>query len=127
MPRKVIGQEDLQRIHREIFIMAKCSHPNVITFIGHDKKDWLLVTELADCSLHSIIYEDVLPSAASVTKISWIRDIISGLRFLHSHRILHRDMKLRNVLMVKDTQRANLYIAKISDFGESTISGKLVG
>ena len=56
-----------------------------------------------------------------------MRQIITGLRFLHSKNILHRDLKLDNILInftsEKDKSSLNLLksAVKISDFGFSKI------
>ena len=46
---------------------------------------------------------------------SCVRDVASGLKFLHEKGILHRDIKPQNILFTND------YQAKIVDFGVSTI------
>lgn len=33
-----------------------------------------------------------------------IRQVVQGLLYLHSHRILHRDMSLSNLLLTRDMQ-----------------------
>lgn len=45
---------------------------------------------------------------------SIIKQVVSGLLYLHSHHILHRDMSLSNLLLTKDMS------AKIADFGLAT-------
>lgn len=39
-----------------------------------------------------------------------VKDICRGVKHLHDHEIIHRDLKLENVLMIEE-------IAKIGDFG----------
>lgn len=43
-----------------------------------------------------------------------LRQVVSGLMYLHSHQILHRDMSLSNLLLTKDMQ------VRIADFGLAT-------
>ncbi len=49
-----------------------------------------------------------------------ISQIILALNFLHSFGILHRDLKLENILMTNDSELASI---KILDFGLSKILG----
>jgi serine/threonine protein kinase len=52
-------------------------------------------------------------------------DILEGVNFLHTRKppILHRDLKLSNILVINS---AKGFIAKLSDFGLSTIHGASV-
>jgi serine/threonine protein kinase/formylglycine-generating enzyme required for sulfatase activity len=49
-------------------------------------------------------------------KIKMAKGIINGLKFLHDHNIVHRDLKSSNILISK---RNDEYIPKITDFGLS--------
>ena len=50
-------------------------------------------------------------------KIRYVREICYGMRYLHSEKIIHRDLKLSNVLVVSDDVGCSGVICKISDFG----------
>ena len=50
-------------------------------------------------------------------KIRYVREICYGMRYLHSENIIHRDLKLTNVLVVSDDENCSGVICKISDFG----------
>ena len=45
----------------------------------------------------------------------YLNDTINGLSYLHDLNIIHRDIKLHNVLVKKD--RNNQFLFKLSDFG----------
>ena len=49
----------------------------------------------------------------------YTRQVLRGLRYLHSHNVVHRDVKAANVLLDEETG-----VLKLSDFGTSR---RLVG
>ena len=62
-------------------------------------------------------------------KMRYVREICLGMRYLHSMNIIHRDLKLENILVlsVSESDRRDA-ICKISDFGtarETDISNTL--
>jgi serine/threonine protein kinase len=55
----------------------------------------------------------------------WFKQILSGLKYLHSTSIAHLYLKPENILYVKDPQNPHFeYVAKISDFGMSFVAKK---
>jgi len=49
---------------------------------------------------------------------------VKGIRFLHDKKIIHRDMKSQNILLLKNEAEAkqhNSLVAKISDMGISKV------
>lgn len=68
-----------------------------------------MVTEYADGELFSLLEDDKCLSEEQVQVIAC--QLVSALHYLHSHRILHRDMKPQNILLCKDNR------VKLCDFG----------
>jgi hypothetical protein len=128
-----IPTAEKRMIEREIYILAKCHHSNIIQFIGCDLDDGLLLTELALTNLFNVIYSlyDPAPHYSDrpnhihsdvLMKLEWLQDIANGLQYLHFYDIIHRDLKPRNILLSYSSQESRL-IAKITDFGVSTVLG----
>ncbi|KAL2271894.1 hypothetical protein VTJ83DRAFT_1265 [Remersonia thermophila] len=102
---------------REIQILKDCNHGNVVKLlevvVGDDasKVDSIfLVLEFLEHDLKSILEDMPSPFLASEVK-TLLRQLASGLAYLHDHFILHRDLKTSNLLL---NNRGRL---KIADFG----------
>lgn len=103
------------------------SHTNVIRYLGFDFIEHIdamgreasypvLAMEYAeDGSLSSWLKSATPPNFNEALSI--IKEIFSGLAYLHSQSIIHRDLKPGNILFKKD--RLGKKVAKISDFGIS--------
>lgn len=110
---KKLGQskDDLLSFKREIEILQKVKHPNIMRMLNifETDTDFCVVSELARGDLFQIIDdnqtlpEDVLRNVAA--------QLVSALAYLHKNRIIHRDMKPQNILI---TGKGAL---KLCDFG----------
>lgn len=96
----------------EINVLQKISHPNVIRMIEtvETRDKTYLVMERCKFSLSSIAKSGEVPEKV-VVRIA--RDVLVGLNHLHSLGIIHRDIKLGNVMISKNNE------VKIIDFGLS--------
>ncbi|XP_049851949.1 dual specificity protein kinase shkC-like [Schistocerca gregaria] len=97
----------------ELRLMRRLKHPNVLLLLGvclNPSNQVVIVTEfLARGNLKSCIGDIKNLSV----RMSIVMDIARGLNWLHAHQVVHRDLKLANLLVDKD------YTVKISDFGLS--------
>lgn len=104
------------RVRQEVAIHSRLKHPAILElFTFFEDADFVyLVLELA----HNGELQGYLRQAKHVMSESEaaniIKQVVSGLLYLHSHRILHRDMSLSNLLLTRDMQ------VKIADFGLAT-------
>ncbi|CAI9179119.1 unnamed protein product [Rangifer tarandus platyrhynchus] len=75
--------------------------------------------------LHRDLYTGLKAGLALETRLQIALDVVEGIRFLHSQGLVHRDVKLKNVLLDKQNR------AKITDLGfckpEAMMSGSIVG
>ncbi len=111
---------------------ARLRHPNITQLFGVARGEAryghvlasnppYMVLELMQRSLGDLLRSpaEVLPAAL---RIRLVRHIACGLQHLHSHGILHCDLKPANVLLREEVSGA--WVAKLSDFGLSTSSGR---
>ncbi|XP_045439002.1 dual serine/threonine and tyrosine protein kinase isoform X4 [Pipistrellus kuhlii] len=75
--------------------------------------------------LHRDLYTGLKAGLTLKTRLQIALDVVEGIRFLHSQGLVHRDIKLKNVLLDKQNR------AKITDLGfckpEAMMSGSIVG
>ncbi|KAL8209890.1 hypothetical protein R6Q57_006622 [Mikania cordata] len=106
--------ESVKFMAREILILRRLDHPNVVKLEG-------LVTSRMSCSLY-LVFEymehDLAGLAASPTiKFTepqvkcYMHQLLSGLEHCHNNHVLHRDIKGSNLLLDNDGS------LKIADFG----------
>ena len=94
-------------------------HQNVVQHISTEKhslsNNIILVTELMDCNLRTYLSKGRLSTSIEV---SLCKDVASGLAYIHSRNIIHRDLCDDNILLKLIDPEP---IAKISDFGISKL------
>uniref|UniRef100_A0A673Y0L2 Dual serine/threonine and tyrosine protein kinase n=1 Tax=Salmo trutta TaxID=8032 RepID=A0A673Y0L2_SALTR len=98
-------------------------HGSVIdhTYGGGSSIAVLLIME----RLHRDLYTGLKAGLSLKERLRIALDVVEGIRFLHGQGLLHRDIKLKNVLLDKQNR------AKITDLGfckpEAMMSGSIVG
>lgn len=108
-------------IRREIAIMKKLDHPNIVTLteVLDDPQGDSLYMILDWCGKGSIMPTDsdgIGDRNYSTDQCRLIfRDMILGIEYLHSQGVIHCDIKADNLLLDEDD------VVKIADFGVSEI------
>ena len=116
-------------LDNEISILQEIEHPNIIKLIEvHETSQYIyLVMELcnggglSDC-LEDHMKKNKKPFSEEIVQYL-MRQIVSGLNYLHKKNILHRDIKLDNILVnfdnEEDRKNRNMMKAKVKiiDFG----------
>lgn len=97
---------------REIAIMSKLHHPNIVQFLGFIDDPLIIVLEYI---VNGTISSN-MRNFNKKQKLSIMKDILRGLAYLHNRRplsLIHRDIKPSNILITSSK------MAKIADFGLS--------
>ncbi|RUS15991.1 kinase-like domain-containing protein, partial [Endogone sp. FLAS-F59071] len=112
---------DLRSVIREVAILNRVDHPNIVKFEGIAQEDLTrrpyIIMELAPYSLHDHIRSPVYVNVLRLPRIDLCIGIAEGLAYLHKKQIIHCDLHSKNVLINNQGQPI------LTDFGLSrTIS-----
>ena len=97
---------------REISILKQLHHPNIVNLLDliHGEKKLYLVFEFMDHDLKKYLDLNGGPLPPQLVK-SYLYQICLAIKYCHSRRILHRDLKPQNLLIDKNG------VIKLGDFG----------
>ncbi|KAF8525923.1 kinase-like protein [Hysterangium stoloniferum] len=122
VPPPTAQEETEAKIRKEIAVMKKCTHPNVVRLLEviddpASKKVYLVMENLEGGEVKWRLRnrDEVGEPVLHLNQIQRIlRDVTLGLEYLHHQGIIHRDIKPANLLWT-----ANCQSVKICDFGVS--------
>lgn len=120
--KKFVKKKHIEQLRREIDIMQKVNHTNVLALKGIHENDThlTLVMELVDGG--ELFYKIVdRGSFTEKDARNVVRQVCRGVAYLHSMGIAHRDLKPENLLCDGDGDNMTI---KIADFGLSKIFGE---
>ncbi|MCP9258082.1 Spermatocyte protein spe-8 [Dirofilaria immitis] len=115
-----ISKDERIKFLREANLMLKLSHPNIIKFYGVAtlKDPIMIVMELASGGSLLVRVQDTKIPPSDTDKIRYCSGAASGLAYLETVQIIHRDIAARNCLLNADDE------VKLSDFGLSLLGIK---
>ncbi|XP_004679276.1 PREDICTED: serine/threonine-protein kinase 10 [Condylura cristata] len=109
------SEEELEDYIVEIEILATCDHPYIVKLLGayyFDAKLWIIIEFCPGGAVDAIMLE--LDRGLTEPQIQVVcRQMLEALHFLHSKKIIHRDLKAGNVLMTLEGD------IRLADFGVS--------
>ncbi|XP_072117676.1 cyclin-dependent kinase 2-like isoform X4 [Mobula birostris] len=98
---------------REISLLKELNHQNIVRLLDviHSEKKLYLVFEFLNKDLKKYM-DSAPPTGLSLQLVkSYLFQLLQGVAFCHSHRVLHRDLKPQN-LLINDGGAI-----KLADFG----------
>lgn len=106
---------------REITILKMCDHENIVKLnevvVGKSLDSIFISMEYCEQDLASLLDNMPKPFSESQTKCLMLQ-LLDGLKYLHSRFIIHRDLKVSNLLL---TDKGRI---KIADFGLARLFSK---
>uniref|UniRef100_A0A0K0DE39 cyclin-dependent kinase n=1 Tax=Angiostrongylus cantonensis TaxID=6313 RepID=A0A0K0DE39_ANGCA len=118
--KKFVETEDDPQIKkialREIRMLKQLKHPNLVTLLEVFKRNRKLHLVFEHCDrtvLHDLEKNPNGVPDEMTKKITW--QLFEALRFCHSHKCIHRDVKPENILLTKND------VVKLADFGFARI------
>uniref|UniRef100_A0A8C5G3D7 non-specific serine/threonine protein kinase n=1 Tax=Gouania willdenowi TaxID=441366 RepID=A0A8C5G3D7_GOUWI len=126
-----VTEEEEEEIKLEINMLKSYSHHrNIATYYGafirkgpagQDHQLWLVMEYCGAGSVTDLVKK----TKGNCLKEDWIayicREVLRGLSHLHSHHVIHRDIKGQNVLLTENAE------VKLVDFGVSAQLDKTIG
>ena len=116
IPKKsLIKSRAKQKLISEIKIHKSLHHPNIVAFEHYfeDSENVYLLIEIC----HNQTLNELLKRRKKLTELEvqcYAVQIIKALKYLHNHRVIHRDLKLGNLFISEKME------IKVGDFGLAT-------
>ncbi|XP_035383528.1 serine/threonine-protein kinase 10 [Electrophorus electricus] len=109
------SEEDLEDYMVEIDILASCNHQYIVKLLDaffYEQKLWIMIEFCPGGAVDAIMLE--LDRGLTEQQIQVVcRQMLEALVYLHTMKIIHRDLKAGNILLTLD---GNI---KLADFGVS--------
>lgn len=101
----------MANLRQEIEILKGLRHENIVLLLDtfETKTEFCMVTDFGQGELFEILEEDKSLPEDVIRSIA--QQLVSALYYLHSNRIIHRDMKPQNILI------SHGGVVKLCDFG----------
>ncbi|KAF9618859.1 hypothetical protein IFM89_002727 [Coptis chinensis] len=108
------AQDHVRELEEEVKLLKNLSHENIVRYLGTTREDGtlnILLEFVPGGSISSLLGKfGSFPEAVIIT---FTKQLLLGLEYLHKNGIMHRDIKGANILV------DNRGIIKLADFGAS--------
>ncbi|GFR93665.1 serine/threonine-protein kinase Nek8 [Elysia marginata] len=121
---KEINMHDLNASERqlalnEVSVLALLDHPNIVSYYDSFEEDGVLMIEIEyadNGTLAQYLAKQDKPMKEKDILLMF-QQIVAAIRHIHSHNVLHRDLKTDNIFLTKEG------VVKVGDFGISKMLG----
>uniref|UniRef100_A0A8C5MVA0 Serine/threonine-protein kinase Nek11 n=1 Tax=Leptobrachium leishanense TaxID=445787 RepID=A0A8C5MVA0_9ANUR len=119
IPVGELNPNDTVQANQEAQLLSKLDHPAIVKFHASflEKESFCIITEYCegkdlDCKIQE--YKQNGEVIAENQVVEWFVQLLLGVHYMHERRILHRDLKAKNIFLKNN-------LLKIGDFGVSRL------
>nr|XP_028577928.1 serine/threonine-protein kinase Nek3-like isoform X2 [Podarcis muralis] len=115
LPKSVFGAE---KSWNESILLAKMKHPNIVAYLESFEDDGHLYIVMEYCDDGDLMQKIKLQKGKLFpedTILNWFAQICLGLKYIHDKRVLHRDIKSKNIFLTQNGK------VKLGDFGSALL------
>uniref|UniRef100_A0A804M4I5 mitogen-activated protein kinase kinase kinase n=1 Tax=Zea mays TaxID=4577 RepID=A0A804M4I5_MAIZE len=113
IPDDAKSVESLKQLEQEIKFLSQFKHENIVQYYGSETIEdrfYIYLEYVHPGSIHKYVHQHCGSLTEAVIR-NFTRHILKGLAFLHSQKIMHRDIKGANLLVDING------VVKLADFG----------
>ncbi|XP_063778433.1 serine/threonine-protein kinase Nek11 isoform X3 [Pseudophryne corroboree] len=114
-----VNPNETVQANLEAQLLSKLDHPAIVKFHASflENASFCIITEYCegrdlDCKIHEFKNNEESIPESQVTE--WFIQLLLGVSYMHERRILHRDLKAKNIFLKNN-------LLKIGDFGVSRL------
>ncbi|MBI4229483.1 MAG: serine/threonine protein kinase [Planctomycetes bacterium] len=109
----------LDALRQEVDLLRSLDHERVVRVLAYDGENGRVVMEFVRGKTFRALLDD--PGSRLSALLASLQDVAQGLMFLHSRRLVHKDVKPENIFVSESGG------AKLGDFGFAQRTGGLGG
>ena len=119
---KDISEKERINIEREVNLLKELKHPNIVlykdSFVDENNYYNIVTTFCEGGDMYKTLFKENQSYFEEETIINWIVQLLLGLSYIHDKKIVHRDIKTKNIFIQKKN------ILRIGDFGIAKLFGQ---
>ena len=119
-----------RRLDREVRVLLKLQHPNVVTVLGGIEGELVgYYMELLEGEDLAVVLRQRRPRLTVAEAAQIMVQVVEGLHFCHAEGVIHRDVKPANFMCLHDgtVKLVDFGVAAIADGTLMTMSGGQIG